>query len=391
MDEADDLSERTMLIESTLQLARVQPIRFAHYLVYTQDDHVKRVRIGAPGVTVGRQVGCDIVQNSPAISRQHCRFDLELEGATVSDLGSTNGTLVGGKRIDKRTKLRNGVQIVAGTLSLRYEQRDEKAVEDEARLEGELRNAVEYVRAILPEPITTGPVQAEWWYVPSSELGGDAFGYQYLNPTTFIGFVIDVSGHGLEPAMHAITVANAIRRRTLPGVDFADPAQVAAGVNSVFPMEEYHGLMLTMWYFAYDIPTRVLRYCSAGHHPSFLVTPEADAPLPLWVKAPSIGMLPHAKWQTGRAAVPPGSRLYVFSDGAFEIVATNGESWVLQNLKDVMQKGATEGTSEARRIYQAVRAAARPGPLDDDFSALVIHFGGGRVALEVPRLPALDV
>jgi len=236
------------------------------------------------------------------------------------------------------------------------------------------------VRAILPEPISTGPVQAEWWYAPSSALGGDAFGYQFLNATTFTGFVIDVSGHGMEPAMHAVNVANAIRRRTLPGVDFTDPAQVAAGLNAVFPMEDYHGLMLTLWYFVYDLPSRVLRFCSAGHHPSFLVTPEAAEPIPLWAKAPAIGMLPHPNWRTGRADVPPGSRLYLFSDGAFEIVDKTGEQWVLDDLRDIMKQGATHGISEARRLYQAVRAVARPGPLDDDFLALVLHFDGGRLA-----------
>jgi len=370
----DDLTERTMVLAGPLRPAPTPPLRFGHYLTYTEDDAVRRVRIGPAGVTIGRQVGCDIVLPLQALSRQHCRVELDQDSAFVSDLGSTNGTAIGGHRIAKRTKLRHGAQIGLGPVTLRYEQRDEKSVEDEARLAGELRQAADYVRAILPEPIATGPVQAEWWYVPSSALGGDAFGYQYLTPTVFAGFVIDVSGHGIEPAMHAVNVANAVRRRTLPGVDFTDPAQVAAGLNGIFPMEEYHGMMLTLWYFVYDTASRMLRYCAAGHHASFLVSPPAAEPAPLWVKNPSIGMMPRRQWQAGSAPVTPGSRLYVFSDGAFEIVTLNGVAWSLEELRQLLRDGAAAGGAEARRLYQAVRAAARPGPLDDDFSVLVLHF-----------------
>ena len=122
---------------------------------------------------------CDIVFATPA-SRQHCRIALDGHSVVVTDLGSTNGTSVAGRRIERPTRLHNGAHVAVGPYLLTYEQRDEREVEEEARLTGELREAVRYVRAILPEPIATGQVQTEWWYVPSSELGGDAFGYEFL-------------------------------------------------------------------------------------------------------------------------------------------------------------------------------------------------------------------
>jgi serine phosphatase RsbU (regulator of sigma subunit) len=230
------------------------------------------------------------------------------------------------------------------------------------------------VRAILPHPITSGRVQAEWWFVPSSQLGGDAFGYQFLDGDTFAGFVLDVSGHGIGSAMHAANVANVLRRRALPGVDFADPAQVAAGVNSVFPMEEHNGLMLTLWYFAFHLPTRMLRFCAAGHHPSFLVAPGVAEPMKLWLRSPAIGMLPKGKWAVGSTEIPAGSRMYVFSDGAFEIAAADGAQWEIEDLRRLITGAGEPGVSESQRLYQAVRAAARPGPLEDDFSVLVVSF-----------------
>jgi hypothetical protein len=57
----------------------------------------------APGVVLGRGSEADLRINDPGVSRRHAEFRLTGEGAhptvTVADLGSTNGTLVDGKRV----------------------------------------------------------------------------------------------------------------------------------------------------------------------------------------------------------------------------------------------------------------------------------------------------
>src|SRR3712207_2662724 len=40
---------------------------------------------------------------TPTVSRRHCRFAVGPEGATVTDLGSTNGTRVDGRPLAPRT------------------------------------------------------------------------------------------------------------------------------------------------------------------------------------------------------------------------------------------------------------------------------------------------
>lgn len=365
--------ERTLVIRKSAQ-PRAPALQVGHYLVFHQDGQLRRLPIGASGLTVGRVPPCDLVIARPEISRRHCRIEIDGDWAVASDLGSTNGTLLGGQRLEQPARLRNGAQLELGPVLLRYEQRDQREVEEEQGFADDLRNAVEYVRAILPAPLAAGPVLADWWFVPSARLSGDAFGYQMLDDGCFAGFLLDVSGHGIGSALHAVNVANAVRRRTLPGVDFREPAQVAAALNAAFPMEAHNELILTLWYFAFDLASRVLRYCAAGHHPSFLVSPDAPEPVPLWCRSPAIGMLPRANWGVGSAVIPPGSRLYIFSDGAFEIDGANGESWVLEDLRKLIMAPETPGVSEAQRLYQAARAAARPGPLADDFSVLVLRF-----------------
>ncbi len=354
--------------------AAAPEVTFGHFLTFSDNGAPVRVQIGPDGVTIGRTPPSDVAIASPEISRRHCRIELHGDAAIISDLGSTNGTYLDGARLERATRLRSGARLSLGSFPIRYDRRDLREMAEQAELTADLKRAEDYVRAILPQPVNAGPVRAEWCFVPSAKLGGDAFGYQYLNETVFTGFVLDVSGHGIGSAMHAANVANTLRRRALPGVNFTDPAQVAAGLNEVFPMEEHNGLMLTIWYFAYHLPSRQLRFCSGGHHPAYLVTPDAPEPAPLWLRGPAIGMLPIGKWTTGAAEMPPGARLFICSDGAFEIVTAEAVQWGLEDLRTVIREPSIPGVSEPDRVYQAIRAAARPGPLDDDFSVLVLRF-----------------
>ena len=80
------------------------------------------------------------------------------------------------------------------------------------------------------------------------------------------------------------------------------------------------------------------------------------------------------RWNTGAAEIPPNTKLYVFSDGAFEIVAADGREWSIDDLRDIIAAPEEPGVPEPRRIWAKVRKFARPGPLDDDFSVLTVTF-----------------
>jgi isoleucyl-tRNA synthetase len=74
------------------------------------------VTVDVPTV-VGR-VGTDIVLDDAAVSRAHCRFTPTPEGLVVEDLGSRNGTTVGGRRLDGPTVLRAGDVVTVGDTTI---------------------------------------------------------------------------------------------------------------------------------------------------------------------------------------------------------------------------------------------------------------------------------
>jgi serine phosphatase RsbU (regulator of sigma subunit) len=372
MTDDEDESDRTIARRPTI--VRPEAPVLGHFLSFTDGGAPRRLTIGPLGVTIGRTAPSDIAIAVPDISRRHCRIDLDGEWAVITDLNSTNGTFAGGDRVEGPVRLPGSCLLSLASFQIRYERRDPREVAQEEELAADIQRAADYVRAILPPPIEDGPVRAEWWFVPSAQLGGDAFGYQFLDGDCFCGFVLDVSGHGIGSAMHAANVANVLRRRALPGVDFHDPAQVAAGLNAVFPMEEHNELMLTLWYFVYDLPTRTLRFCVGGHHASYLLSPGGGEPVALTARGPAIGMLPSGRWAVETVAIAAGSRLYIFSDGAFEIIGADGREWDIEDLRAIVAGPSEGGVPEAERTWRRVREAVRPGPLDDDFSVLVVTF-----------------
>src|SRR5687767_4125156 len=66
----------------------------------------------------GRGPECHIRPNSDWVSRQHCLLRVEDDGASLRDLGSSNGTLVNGRLVTDEFRLYNGDTVQLGPLVL---------------------------------------------------------------------------------------------------------------------------------------------------------------------------------------------------------------------------------------------------------------------------------
>ena len=94
----------------------------------TLDVNGERLPLTPPGIVVGRGNDADLRVNDPGVSRRHVEFRVS-EDATgprvsVHDLGSTNGVLVNGRRVEDAT-LADGAEIRIGNTILTLHQRSE--------------------------------------------------------------------------------------------------------------------------------------------------------------------------------------------------------------------------------------------------------------------------
>jgi len=85
----------------------------------TGPDLGRRFELGEETVTVGRGADNTIVLDIDSVSRRHCQV-LAMQGERVlNDLGSTNGTYVNDRPIDKHT-LRNGDLVKVGSTIFKF-------------------------------------------------------------------------------------------------------------------------------------------------------------------------------------------------------------------------------------------------------------------------------
>ena len=70
-------------------------------------------------VVVGRLASCDICLQDRNVSRQHAAFVADPGGWAITDLGSTNGTLLNGAAVSDKP-LRDGDIVTVGVTELVY-------------------------------------------------------------------------------------------------------------------------------------------------------------------------------------------------------------------------------------------------------------------------------
>jgi len=129
-DEKDDLSTGRFRVRSAA-LAKVTPDRAVTDTAVRRANVILEVNgmkhpLDPPGLVVGRGTDADLRINDPGVSRRHVEFRVHANenlGTSVSvvDLGSTNGMLVNGSRVQQAT-LSEGSDVKIGntTMTVRF-------------------------------------------------------------------------------------------------------------------------------------------------------------------------------------------------------------------------------------------------------------------------------
>lgn len=245
------------------------------------------------------------------------------------------------------------------------------------QLSHELSDATGYVKTVLPQPITSGPLLTDWRFIPSLSLGGDSFGYHWIDEDYFAMYLLDVSGHGWSAALLSVSVINVLRSHALPDTDFRDPQKVLFALNNTFPGEQHNDMFFTIWYGVYNLSSRQMAYASGGHPPALLFCGSSNEQLKVnQLRTPNfvIGGRRDAMYQGKTQLINRPSRLYVFSDGVFDITKIDGSIWGFNKFLEFMTKTFNAEHSVLEDILDYARGISQKEEFDDDFTILEIFF-----------------
>jgi diguanylate cyclase (GGDEF)-like protein len=194
-------------------------------------------------ITIGRDEEAELALSDGSISRRHCRVERDSESTRyiLVDLGSTNGTMINGTKVDLKVPLAAGDKIFLGGSVVRFAYSDDVDIEYQARVE----------ELVSTDPLTGLTVRRE--YDPAYKA---LIEQALADGEPLAVMVLDMDGlkeindtHGHDVGCHAIVETSFIMRdilethgllcrfggdefvAALPGVSRSHALKLAEGVR----------------------------------------------------------------------------------------------------------------------------------------------------------------
>lgn len=375
MERENEDNSRTMMLYCPGAVRKERAADIAHYLVVIEGSECgKQLEIGLTPITLGRREDNHFILADPCVSGHHCTIAFGEGRIWVTDLGSTNGTFIDEERIEGRAAWPITATLQVGNQILRQEYHRRGELRRSAELTDELRAAAGYVRSLLPQPLGGGPVATDWYFMPCRDLGGDIFDYFWLDSGHFVFYLLDVCGHGIGAALHSVSVSNLLRQQSLSNVNFIQPAQVLKALNQALPMERYGDMYFTLWYGVYRPLDRRLTFACGGHPPALLFHPQSERPMSLLGADPPIGIISDVDYQETAIMLPENGRIYLYSDGVYEITTKQDDSWNWDEFSVLLEEEVRKGRRQPEAIFQDIVSLTKADRFEDDFSLLALSF-----------------
>lgn len=264
-----------------------------------------------------------------------------------------------------------GLTVGLGTTFLWVFSRGLRTEQAKSQYEAHLLAARKIQEHLLPDTVPELPgfdIHSLWR--PAQFAAGDYFDY-FRFPDGSLGVVIvDVSGHGVGPALLAASIRAYLRSLVQTG---ADLTEILALANSALARDIGEGRFLTLLLAHFALGGRRLTYVNAGHPSGYVLDVSGNVKARLEATALPLGVLPDATFPTGDpVALAPGDVVVLLSDGVLEAKPAGGDFFGSERVLEVIRAKRSRPAREiGESLYHAVRAHARSGEFADDVTATV--------------------
>ena len=242
-------------------------------------------------------------------------------------------------------------------------------------IEGELQNAREVQRILLPQsdPVVAG-FRISGTNLPARLISGDYYDYLDLGDRKFGIVIADVSGKGV-PAGLLMAMCRSVLRSVAPGN--SSPAAVLAAVNRHLFPDIREDMFISMAYGILDESNNTLTIARAGH----------DAPLLFRHETGSIELLRPPGLALGiddgtvfervtkdlEVQLLAGDCVLLYTDGMREALNAQDEEFGLERMSESFCLTAPRGAEVVlASMQEELRLFTGPGPQMDDITLVAI-------------------
>lgn len=227
-----------------------------------------------------------------------------------------------------------------------------------------------------PAKLEFGSLRIAGKYEPAwdeARVGGDFFDYFDLGDGRLGIAIGDVSGKGLDAAVHTAIVKYSYQAYLREGFS---PSEALRRIDEAFHerarQESFPDhVFISLFCGILEESTGRLTYCNAGHEPPVKLSKSGDTML-LNSTAPIIGLNPAAQIDQSEITVEPGDVLVLYTDGVTE-ARWEGDMFGSNGLIDAI-RGCNDYSPEdlAEHLYQKAKTHAR-GLVQDDIAIVIVQ------------------
>ena len=164
--------------------------------------------------------------------------------------------------------------------------------------------------------------------MPVVMAGGDYYDLFLPEKNQLALMVGDASGHGLKACMSIMAMHTLIRMFT--GARYRETASFVAEINARLcdnSIVQSGGGFITLFYSAIDTVNHEMHWTSAGHPLAILQDMKTNAVTAIGTDNETglpLGIYPDVEYTSSTVAIPPGSRILIYSDGLTDALPPQG-------------------------------------------------------------------
>ncbi|MCG9128952.1 SpoIIE family protein phosphatase [Candidatus Poribacteria bacterium] len=273
----------------------------------------------------------------------------------------------------------NSFEVLARIKSLlRIKQYHDTLEEYNTRLESELQMARNVQEILIPKngPQEIGAFKIASHCSPALAVGGDFYDLWEIDENR-MGFLIsDVMGHGASAALITVFIKTILSEHR----DVVDdnPAEIIRLLNTRFnDMISTHLFMFaTAFCGVIDLKSKELVCANAGHPFPFLRS-DSDSSYTLITNGHSgngLGIWRESEYENCRYTFEHSSRMFLYTDGAYEVKNSKGEEFSVERLKDVVSECENERPMDLiEYVSQSISTFSDTSPNPDDLTLIVVQ------------------
>ena len=243
---------------------------------------------------------------------------------------------------------------------------------DHEKMTKDLKKARQVQESLLPETL---PVLPGWGLAvalkPAGETSGDFYDFIAL-PAGKMGISIaDVTDKGTSAALFMALSRSLWRTYAVEYPDY--PEKTMEVTNQRILADTHGGLFITLFYGILDPKTGDFSYCSAGHHPAYLVRSKDGSIEELGRSGIPLGVLEETTWSQQRINIGHGDILVLYTDGVTDALNDKEQFFGQERLQEALRRHYRKPVNEMHELLLTeVRDWIGHAQQYDDITLMVI-------------------